>query len=194
LPRKVKGVTMRYCKSRFMIVVISLFFIFVLFESVIFAHDTEENRRSLFGIEAIKLLIENIDPEIEKEGLTKKQIQTDVELKLRMAGIKLLSMKEGRDSDKNGLLYVVISVIKISESAYNYSIDIEFHQNVYLVRDIKEQMKLGLKVYARPYFTETWSDGSIGITHNLGKIRNSVKDLTDTFINAYLSVQPRRVR
>ena len=53
------------------------------------------------GDEGIHVVIEELSPEAVKSGLTKDKIRTDVELKLRMAGIKVLSREEVLDSVRN---------------------------------------------------------------------------------------------
>lgn len=44
---------------------------------------------ALGGITAVKVLVESLPPGANVIGLTKEQIQTDVELKLRMAGMRV---------------------------------------------------------------------------------------------------------
>jgi hypothetical protein len=191
-----KGAIMRTHENIFLIVVIAMFSLLVPFKLFAFALDNEDTRMSLSGINGIHLYVQSLDPEIEKEGLTKKQIQTDIELKLRMAEINIRSEEEKINDEDQGILFVPIFVKKITEGSYDYSLSVELFQHAYLVRDINdnESLKLGLKVFARKYLVQTWSNGLIGMTNDLSKIRSSVKDLTDTFINAYLSVQLRRVR
>ena len=54
----------------------------------------EMERRSLKGIKGIFVFVEKLPNEVEKAGLRKDQINTDVELKLRMEGIKVVSEQE----------------------------------------------------------------------------------------------------
>src|SRR4030042_2259715 len=50
--------------------------------------------KALRGIKGLLVVVEKINPEIEKDGLTENQNQTDVELKLRMAGLNVLTSEE----------------------------------------------------------------------------------------------------
>jgi len=53
-----------------------------------------DQKDTLKGLHGVEVVVENPGPEVEKHGLTRQQIQTDVELKLRLAGIKVFSEKE----------------------------------------------------------------------------------------------------
>jgi membrane-bound lytic murein transglycosylase D len=46
--------------------------------------------RSLRGIQALRVVVEDLSSAVEQAGLHRTDIQTDVELKLRLAGIKVL--------------------------------------------------------------------------------------------------------
>jgi hypothetical protein len=46
------------------------------------ASDTATERATLKGVKSVSVLVENISPEAERDGLTKSQITTDVELPL----------------------------------------------------------------------------------------------------------------
>ena len=50
------------------------------------ASDTPSKRGSLKGLDAIGVVIETVDSDAEKDGLTKGQLQTEVESRLRQAG------------------------------------------------------------------------------------------------------------
>jgi hypothetical protein len=50
---------------------------------------TYDQREVLRDLKGVKVVIENIPPDIERLGLTKKDLQSDVEAKLRQAGIKV---------------------------------------------------------------------------------------------------------
>jgi len=90
---------------RLFAVFIPLFFFSLL---VAQAADTENERSSLRGLEGVKVLVERIDPDVEHNGLTTGAIQTDVELKLRQAGISVWAP----DQQTHGrpTLYVAVQV------------------------------------------------------------------------------------
>jgi len=51
--------------------------------------DTDDNY-GFKGISAVNLIIEDLDSAAAKIGLTKAAVRTDVELRLRIAGVKLV--------------------------------------------------------------------------------------------------------
>ena len=55
------------------------------------ALDTQGTRETLRGLEGVEVLVENLSPEVERDGIDKTTIKTDVELKLRQTGIKVLT-------------------------------------------------------------------------------------------------------
>ena len=147
-----------------------------------FAGDYSIQTESLRDLKGVYVSVESPTPEIQKDGLTEDRIKKDVELMLRMAGIKILSKEEWFDAEGSPSLYVNANVLKLLETReYVYSVNISFKQSVYPVR---EPMEIS--------GAATWSAGGIvGITPDLDKIRASVKEQVDEFIKAYLSVNPK---
>ncbi len=56
--------------------------------------DDESARKTLAGLTRIYVVVEHIPDEAQRDGLDTTQIQTDVELKLRQAGITVLTQQE----------------------------------------------------------------------------------------------------
>jgi hypothetical protein len=52
------------------------------------------NRASLQGLKGVKVLVDNLAPEVEQAGLVKDPLQKGIEEKLRGAGIKVLTQDE----------------------------------------------------------------------------------------------------
>jgi hypothetical protein len=150
--------------------------------SFVMAYDSKVSRQSLRGLKGIYVFVENLDPQIEKDGLTKNSIKRDVEMMLRKAKIKTLSKGEWFDVTGSPYLYVNANVLKLPDTKeYIYSISIALKQNVYPVREAIEILGAA-----------TWSVGGIiGITPSLDKIRASVREQVNKFIKTYLSVNPR---
>ena len=112
-------------------------------------------------------------------SLTDKAIQTDVELKLRMAGIKV-------DSSAIPVLSVTVNWLAPEVAGlhigYSYVVSVQFHQLV--------TAKTGWQGSAC-----TWESASIGVSpsEDAGRrIRQVVKENVDEFLNDYLSVNPRQ--
>jgi hypothetical protein len=169
-------------QKRLLIFIASLLLISV---APVFALDREPNRQTLRGLQGVRVLIEDLEPEIERSGLTKNQLQKDVEGKLRDAGIKTLTQEECSKTPGEPYLYVNINLNagKAGDEKYSYSVDIGVIQGVRLQRDPRQ------KTYA-----VTWSTGGVGSIEKefVSRLSDSVEDLVNVFIKAYLSVNPRK--
>jgi len=100
-----------------------------------------------------------------------------VESRLRQAGINV-------DHLSDEYLYVNVNTFKGERGVYSYSVHVEFHQSVMLVRDPKI-------IY---HGAATWSLGRMGTvgSNHLREVREDVADFVDKFINAYLEQNPKQ--
>jgi hypothetical protein len=147
--------------------------------SPIAADDFEHDRRTLKGIQSMAVWVVELDPDA---GLTVDQIRTDVELKLRLAGIKI-------DPRSNVRLCIKI-VALLGETVsgrptgnYCFYVHVGFEQMAYLARDLSVLT-----------IAETWSVGGV-VTGSSSpfkvRCRETVRGFVDNFVNAYLSVNPK---
>ncbi len=153
----------------------------VLFCSTMAAQNSEESRKSLKGITGFYVAVEQLDKAVEKEGLTTNQIRADVELRLGTAGIKVFTKEQAAHASGKPLLRIDLAVGS-KQGLYPYALDIGARQMVRLERDP------AITVYAT-----TWSVGSAGIAR-LPNVRDTLKDLLDEFLNAWLSVNRQQPR
>ena len=146
------------------------------------AQDTELTRATLKGLKGLYVVIEDLRPEVEQAGLTKSAIQTDVELKLRQAGISVLSREQWLNEPGWPYLYVNVNVNPRSDYSWPYNILLELKQRVILSRDPTIDLN-----------TTTWSVHAVGayFKANIRDLRNDIKDNVDLFINTYVSVNPK---
>jgi len=108
-----------------------------------------------------------------KLGLTKEAIQTDVELKLRLAGMRI-------ESTTPEFLYIDVNVARDGSAV---SIDVELVQPVGLTRNPSIFIPGAI----------TWSAGTLGTNPTSAQfIRDAIKDQVDKFLNAWLSVNPKK--
>jgi len=153
-------------------------------QSPVFAINGKSNRATLRGLSGVGVLIEQLAPEIEREGLIKNQLQIEVELKLKMAGIKVLTKEECLKTPGEPYLYININVntAKTESDIYPYSIDVLLMQKVFLLRDPKQTT-----------YAVTWSTGGVGSIEKsiLSQLRGSVEEMVDLFIKTYLSENPK---
>jgi len=147
-----------------------------------------QGEETLAGLKGVSVYVERIKDEVQRDGLEEGQILTDVEVRLRQAGVPVLTKQQSFDSAGSSILDIDVHAVKATAEGvagfYAYHVHIELSQEVRLVR------KSSLKVHAT-----TWSAGStVGVVaaDRLRSGRDIVRDQTDRFINAYLAANPKR--
>jgi hypothetical protein len=145
------------------------------------ALDSERTRATLRGVQRVEVVVERLEPDVERAGLTQQQLQIDVELQLRKAGIRVLTQREALAVPGQPYLYINANVVPRSGELTAYSISVELEQ----LASLETNGSLAI--------ASTWSAGSTGSvgSERLDFIRGRIKDRVDEFINAYLSVHPR---
>ena len=137
---------------------------------------------SLRGIEGVVVEVAPIKPEIEKAGLSRNQMQADVEEKLRQTGLNLWNPDIFGEENRKLMwprLYVRTGTLKTAANEYVYVVDLDLQQMVYPMRK------------SPSFRATTWSTGVFGITGDLNKIKSSINDLVDDFLNAWQSENPK---
>jgi hypothetical protein len=141
---------------------------------------------SLRGVTAIKVIFGNLNANAIEAGLSQQELQTAVELRCRMAGLKVVTSAA---SDDDGFLYIDILSYKqkyetgYATGGYAVAVKLEFVQPAYLARDPQH------------FITgSTWSRiGLIAGTRD--RIAQSVSRFllrrVDEFLNAYLAQNPK---
>jgi predicted secreted protein len=151
----------------------------------IIAWGNEVQRSSLSGLTGVFVIVEEVSESLEKAGLTQLQLKNDVELRLRQAGIKILSEEESLKWPGHAALRVqVICVPSSDNSKFAISVQIKFCQDVYLARD----PKIGC-------IADTWSAPVLTGFCDKSGLRNLVReylsDCIDEFINDYLEANSK---
>jgi hypothetical protein len=151
--------------------------IFIAFP--LYALNSEMNRATLQGLRGVRVLVEDLAPEVEREGLLTDQLQKSVEGRLRSAGIRVLTQEEAVKAPGEPYLYVNINInfSKGEEEVCSYSIDVALIQNVTLVRIPKQTS-----------YAVTWSTGGVGLIgkKSLSELKGSVEEILDIFVKAFL--------
>jgi len=144
------------------------------------ADDGDFARATLRGLQGVYILIEDIQPEITRAGLTTQQLQTDVEGQLRQAGVPVLTKDQAFRLRGAPYLYVYVHLVPHPIGLTVYSILVEVNQRALLDRNGSSAS------------VSTWSVqrlGTIGSQH-LATVRNDVRSQVDHFITVYRSVNP----
>jgi len=141
------------------------------------AYAATPDDETLKGIASIKVFVEGVDPADTPRGLTRGQLQTDVESRLRKAGIVV-------SADATEYLYVNVNTLRSRQRLTSFSVVVMVRQSAYLIRDASIAAPAAI----------TWWKGTDGITvaSNLSSVRDAVGDLVDQFISAYRKQNPTR--
>ena len=134
----------------------------------------------LRGLKKVLVHVEDLDFRVERVGLTTDHLRTDAELKLKRAGIKVLSEKESMRTVGSPQLNIIVKVLGTSSGDYAAHIRLELREAVALVRNP------GMEV-----FTSTWTTGKFGVTSTLSDIRQQEQALLDKFITEYRAANPK---
>lgn len=150
----------------------------------------QQQRETLRGLSGVYVLVEQIRVDMESDGLTHDRIQTDVELRLRKAGIPVLSKEQMLKAPGMPNLYINIQSIRSAiYRGYSYSLEVSLDQDVSLTRTV-----ISTNPTYHPTITaSTWSRTLVGTApvDELSTIRRSIADYVDQFINDYLAVNPK---
>ena len=139
-------------------------------------------RQTLAGLRGVSVLVERISDAAQRDGLLADQIQTDVEVKLRQAGIPVLTSAES--STDSPYLYVNPQLFKNTVGLYVYNLEVRLDQAV----SLRRQPSISTTA---PTWSATAQYGTVAPAA-LGSVRDRIRDLTDQFINAYLAANPKR--
>jgi hypothetical protein len=132
-----------------------------------------ERQAILRGLAGVRVVVERLKPEIERDGLFGSTLQTDAELTLQMAGIKVLSEEEWLKAPGAPYLYLKVNAFQCARG-YVYNITLTLEEQVKLVRN-------GLKVSA----TTSTIGHQLGITSSLSDIREEARGQVEEFIKAW---------
>jgi hypothetical protein len=163
--------------KRIRTVLVAMLFISMLTGSRAFGQESSVERRAktLEGISGVDILVEDLDDDAKALGLNTESIQADVELKLRLAGMRIVHGAEYFYARGHPYIYVSVGV---AGRAAAYKVDL--CQDARLARN--GDFSPG---------ASTWSSVSVQSNPTAESIRSGIRDLVDEFIKAWLSVNPK---
>jgi hypothetical protein len=138
------------------------------------------DRELLRGLDGFRLAVDRIGPDIERDGLFRSTLQEDMEIRLRMGGIKALSEEEAEKKPDAPCLFLYVDALKCS-LGYVYKIRLSLIEPVKLVRN---NVKVSATVMRIP--------DELGITSSLSQIRDAAGDLVEEFVKAWKAVNPKK--
>jgi len=147
--------------------------------------DDESSRQTLTGLKGVHVVMGPVGDEMQHDGLDTAQARTAVELRLREAGIPVLTNEQTLLGVDEPILFINVNALKgRTIPLYGFSVNIEVYQEMCLMRNPSVKVKVA-----------TWSVGTFGTVGpgNFGSTaRQVIRDGTDRFINAYLATNPKR--
>lgn len=139
------------------------------------------SQRSLRGLQGISVQVMRFDAEVQ--GVSLKQIQTDVELRLRKSGIRVLPFSSVSRLEGQPFLWISVLALKNPLGVSVYSVNVELWQ------DVKLKRNPAISVSAATYVVEPRL--VVVDSRNIKQLREDLSDCVDTFINDYLAMNPK---
>ena len=145
---------------------------------------TADKRDTLRGLREISVLIEYLPDDLEREGLNREQLRRDIEVRLRQAGLHVLTLSEVANLPGAPYLYVAVyPIIGPSVNVNAYAVALTLKQLVQLSRNPTTEL-----------FATTW-EGPIHFSSlsdsRVFDIRSRIFDAVGRFIVDYRDVNSR---
>jgi len=124
---------------------------------------------TLKGIGEVQVAIGDLSDSAQALGLEEEKIQTDIEVQLRRAGLRVSSTPVG------AFIYVSVSVVGKASA-----IRVELNQSARLL------------LSGEVWTVTTWSKDYLEANSTAESVRSHFKDIVDAFLNDWLSVNPKK--
>ena len=134
------------------------------------------------GLKPVSVSVSMPETDLERYGLSRSAVQTDLELKLRQAGVSVAPA-----APSGGKVRVLILSVPL-QTGIGSTVRYGFYLEVGVVRDVSIP---GVRV---PVLHATvWRVGGTIATDldHLSSVRDKVRDYFDQFLNAYLTANPK---
>jgi len=159
---------------------ILMFMGFLLGAMVTVAHATGE-RDNLKGLKGVFLVIDPLSTDLEKRDVSRDELHRRLVVKLRDAGIGILSVKNASTTPGQPILQLKIASVK-NTTGHGLLIQLWMNEKVMFERD-RNRIVHGI----------TWIQTTIAFDGELQsrRIYDSVDEVLNEFINDYLAANPK---
>ena len=144
-----------------------------------------EGGRTLYGLEEVGVVVENVHPDAERRGLSRATLQTEVALRLQQAGIRVLAEDGWEETPGKPFLYLDLGIVPLDNfPVYSVTVTLQLRQSACLARNL---------IVCETAIT--WED--TGVRHavsvsRLASLQQDVRDAVDRFTSAYLAQNSKR--
>lgn len=145
-----------------------------------FGQARDEEREVLRGLDKVNVVVERLKAEIEQDGLFASALKMDMELKLALAGIKVLTEQECLQIPCVADLYLHLDAFKHAKG-YTYRIQLSLMEPVMVLRKRMRVTATTFRIH-----------DELGMTEHLSEVREEVRDLLDKFIEAWRAVNSKK--
>lgn len=135
------------------------------------------------GLGGVYVLVENLSPTLEQDGLHQSALKAGAELQIKKAGIKVMTHEEAMADPRQPYLYIVVGSMKTGGGLHAYSASVECRQMVGLLSDPDTHIEAA-----------TWMSRRVtgAVSSNQTEwIGEDVASLVDDFIKEYQLANPQ---
>jgi hypothetical protein len=131
-------------------------------------------RDTLRGLPGVEVIVENLEPELERHGLTTVGLRTDIEAQLRKGGVTIYPSQTANPSAAKAYLYVEINALALPDDA-GYALGLQVHLRQTLRSLVSESNIVNAM---------TWDAHNVlaAPTSELHAVRGELATLVDEFI------------
>lgn len=160
---------------RFKGVLLTFFLLYVCLAPVCEAAGPGSNKETLRGLKAVGVFVDLVKSPSETQGLSRNQLQNEVEAKLRRAGITVVPSANIETLPELAFIYLNLTINRL-DTTYAYNADF-----FCLTPDQRKQAN------GNP---AAWNMRSAGLVDDLVQVRQKVAELVNRFIKDYGAVNP----
>jgi len=138
-------------------------------------HDT------LRGLPGVEVAVEGLEPELERDGLTRAAIQTDVERRLGAAGVPVYRSQNENPSAAKAYLYVQVDGLRLpSQDLYAIGVQVQLRQT------LKSPVTASNIVDAM-----TWDAHTVIVVKisEVVRVRETIQEYVDQFTRDWMAVR-----
>jgi hypothetical protein len=144
---------------------------------------TADKRDTLQGLTEVAVLIEHLPDDVERQGLSREHLARITEVRLRAAGLRILTISEIAKSPGSPYLYIAVYPVTGPSLNFNsYAIGLALKQLVQLSRNPSTEL-----------FATTWESPASYNSLNgprVADIRSKISDAVERFVIDYRAVNP----